>query len=239
MMAIACDKFIKRMHKFSYIYTFIFLAAAWQIVSMFTMLPFIPSPFRVVGNVYEIFLPKLLPHSIYSLYRIFTAVLISIMFGAPIGLAMGYSKSLDKIFSPSIYLLYPIPKIALLPIVMLILGLGDSSKIALITFILFFQVLVGARDAVRAIPSETFHSLHSLGATKIDLFRKILLPASLPSLLTSVRVGLGTALSVLFFTETFGTEHGLGFFVMDSWVRVNYVEMYSGIVALSILGLGL
>lgn len=208
-------------------------------ISLFARLPFIPSPIKVAGNIYEIFLPTILPHCLFSLYRIFSAVLISILLGVPAGLAMGYSNRLDKLFSPTIYLMYPIPKIALLPIVMLILGLGDSSKITLITFILFFQVLVGARDAVRGIPPETFHSLYSLGATKSDVFRKVLLPASLPSLLTSVRVSLGTALSVLFFTETFGTEHGLGFFVMDSWIRVNYVEMYSGIVALSLLGMGL
>ena len=230
---------VRSTRKYSYIYTFIVLAAAWQVISLLVRLPFIPSPLLVAINIYEIFIPKLLPHCMFSLYRILAAVLISVLSGAPLGLAMGYSKTLDRLLSPAIYLLYPIPKIALLPVVMLILGLGDSSKIALITFILLFQILVGARDAVRGIPPETFHCLYSLGATQIDLFKKILLPASLPSLLSSVRVSLGTALSVLFFTETFGTEHGLGYFVMDSWMRVNYVEMYSGITALSLTGLGL
>jgi NitT/TauT family transport system permease protein len=74
-------------------------------------------------------------------------------------------------------------------------------------------------------------------ATFIDIFREILIPASFPKFLTSVRVAMATAISVLFFTETFGTQYGMGYFIMDAWMRVNYLEMYSGIVVLSSIGL--
>jgi NitT/TauT family transport system permease protein len=103
--------------------------------------------------------------------------------------------------------------------------------------IIVFQVIVASRDAVRNIPRETFYSMYSLGAGRLAIFRKVIIPASFPGLLTSLRISLGTALSVLFFTETFGTQYGMGYFIMDSWMRVNYVDMFSGILVLSVTGL--
>ena len=71
----------------------------------------------------------------------------------------------------------------------------------------------------------------------MQVFRDIILPASLPKFITAVRVAMATAVSVLFFTETFGTQYGMGYFIMDAWLRVNYLEMYAGIVVLSLIGL--
>jgi len=141
------------------------------------------------------------------------------------------------VLAPVIYLIYPIPKVALLPVFMVLFGLGEESKILMIFFIVVFQVTVAVRDGVKEIPQETYYSLYSLGASKIAVFREILIPASLPKILTSLRVAMATAVSVLFFTETFGTQYGMGYFIMDAWMRVNYPEMYSGILALSITGL--
>ncbi|MBQ2010045.1 MAG: ABC transporter permease subunit, partial [Selenomonadaceae bacterium] len=139
--------------------------------------------------------------------------------------------------SPLVYLTYPVPKIALLPILMLLFGVGESSKITMIFLIIVFQVVVAVRDGIRAIPKETLYPLYSLGATFRDIFFEVLWPASLPKFITAVRVALATAISVLFFTETFGTKYGMGYFIMDAWLRVNYLEMYSGNVVLSHIGL--
>lgn len=208
----------------------------WQIFSMTAKVPFIPSPFRVLKTAGVIFQSKILINCLYSLFRIFAGIFLSMAIGMPIGLAMGYFNKLDIILSPFIYFIYPIPKIALLPIVMLLFGIGEVSKVIMIMLIVLFQVIVAARDAALSIPKETYYSYSSLGASKGSIFKDIVLPASLPGLLTSIRVGLGTAISVLFFTETFGTKYGLGYFIMDSWMRVNYLEMYSGIVVLSLIG---
>jgi NitT/TauT family transport system permease protein len=150
---------------------------------------------------------------------------------------MGYFTRCDRALSPIIYLIYPIPKIALLPMVMLLLGLGDSAKIFMISLIIVFQVIVAVRDGVKSIPKETYYPLYSLGAGFAAISREILIPASLPKFLTALRIAMATAISVLFFTETFGTQYGMGYFIMDSWMRVNYLEMYSGIVVLSGIGL--
>ena len=206
---------------------------AWALVK----LPIIPSPMAVMGNLVDIFVSKIVIHGFYSLWRIVAGVFLSVIIGIPIGLCMGYFSKWDRMLSPLVYLTYPIPKIALLPIMMLLFGLGDASKIIMIFLIIVFQVIVAVRDGVKSIPKETYYPLYSLGANFKDVFWEILMPASLPKFLTSIRVAMATAISVLFFTETFGTQYGMGYFIMDAWMRVNYLEMYSGIVILSCIGL--
>jgi NitT/TauT family transport system permease protein len=172
----------------------------------------------------------------YSLGRILAGIVISILVGIPLGFLMGYFNKVDKVLSPLVYFTYPVPKLALLPIVMLLFGLGEVSKLIMIILIIVFQIIISSRDAVKSIPEETFRSLQSLGASKLQTFTEIILPASLPEVLTATRLALGTAVSILFFTETFGTQYGMGYFIMDSWMRVNYLDMYAGIVILSFMG---
>ncbi|MCR4435691.1 MAG: ABC transporter permease [Clostridiales bacterium] len=219
-----------------YLAALIFLFAAWYGLSFLAQIPFLPSPAVVFVNIKKIFISDILVHLVYSLWRIAAGITASVLVGIPLGLCMGYYKTWDKLLSPVVYFTYPIPKIALIPLIMLIFGLGELSKIAMIFLIVVFQIIVSARDSGRAIPKETFYSLYSLGAGSLDIFRRVILPASLPGLLTSIRISLGTSLSVLFFTETFGTQYGMGYFIMDSWMRVNYIDMFSGILVLSVAG---
>lgn len=220
-----------------YIYGILIVLALWQAASFGVNLPIVPSPLVVINNLVSIFASKIAIHSFYSLWRIVAGVFLAVLVGIPLGLGMGYFLRWDRALSPVVYLTYPIPKIALLPIIMLLFGLGETSKILMIFLIIVFQVIVAVRDGVKSIPHETYYPLYSLGAGNIDIFREILIPASLPKFLTSLRVAMATAISVLFFTETFGTQYGMGYFIMDAWLRVNYLEMYSGIVVLSGIGL--
>ncbi len=213
---------------------FVWLAAAEMV-----RLPIVPSPLLVASKLGEIFFGTIAIHGAYSLGRIFAGLLCAVVVGLPVGLWMGWSRRADRLLSPLVYLTYPTPKIALLPIVMLLFGIGDTSKTILLFLILVFQIVVAVRDAVRAIPEEVFYPLASLGANFRVMLWEILLPASLPKFMTAIRVAMATAISVLFFTETFGTQYGMGYFIMDAWLRVNYLEMYAGIVVLSGMGLAL
>ena len=199
-------------------------------------IPIIPSPLAVFENIMEIFEAKMEIHVLYSLGRILAGIGISILVGVPLGFLMGYFEPVDKVLSPLVYFTYPVPKLALLPIVMLLFGLGEISKLIMIVLIIVFQIIITSRDAVKSIPPETFRSLQSLGASRSQMFTEIIFPASLPEVLTATRLALGTAVSILFFTETFGTEYGMGYFIMDAWMRVNYLDMYAGIVVLSFMG---
>ncbi|MEN6349520.1 MAG: ABC transporter permease [Syntrophomonas sp.] len=218
------------------LYSFLVVIILWQAVSGILKLPIIPSPAVVFINIAAIFSSKIQIHAFYSLGRILAGIALSIFIGVPLGYLMGYFNRIDKILSPLVYFTYPVPKLALLPVVMLLFGLGEVSKLTMIVLIVIFQIIITSRDAVKNIPQETFRSLQSLGASKVQTFTEIIAPASLPEVLTATRLALGTAISILFFTETFGTEYGMGYFIMDSWMRVNYLDMYSGIVVLSFMG---
>jgi len=215
------------------------ITAAWWALSLCIPGGFLPSPAAVVPRMIFLLPRSLLVHIGASLGRIGVALGIAIVTAVPAGIAIGRSKTLDRLFSPIAYLLYPVPKIALLPLIMLLFGLGNVSKVLIVFLVLFFQVLVATRDAAHQVPAQYLLSLRSLGGTRLQAARYVLLPALLPSLLSSLRIGTGTALAVLFFAETFGTRKGLGWFVMESWMRMSYVDMFAGILCLGIVGLGI
>ena len=221
----------------SYILGAGFLLVTWWGIALLMELPIVPAPDKVFMKLSHVFLPVIAIHGAYSLWRIAAGLALAILVGYPLGVVMGYFQRTDRYLAPLVYLTYPIPKIALLPILMLLAGLGELSKVIMIFLIIVFQVVIAVRDGIRTIPEETYYPLYSLGASFVQVFRDIILPASLPKFITAVRVAMATAVSVLFFTETFGTQYGMGYFIMDAWLRVNYLEMYAGIVVLSLIGL--
>ena len=228
---------MRKMVFLSYLVGACALLALWYLVAQAAELPILPSPERVAERLAGIFLSDIAVHGAYSLWRIAAGLCLAILIGFPLGMIMGYFPRADRYLAPIVYLTYPIPKIALLPILMLLAGLGEMSKILMIFLIIVFQVVVAVRDGIHAIPKEIYEPLVSLGASFGEIFREILWPASLPKFLTAVRVAMATAISVLFFTETFGTQYGIGYFIMDAWLRVNYLDMYAGIIVLSGIGL--
>ena len=221
----------------SYMGAILLFFSGWWLLAKAVSLPIIPLPELVMVTLGRVFFESIAIHGAYSLWRIMAGLFLAIAVGLPLGVLLGYFPKMDKILSPLVYLTYPIPKIALLPVVMLLFGVGEATKILLIFLIVVFQVIVAVRDGIRLIPAKTYYPLNSLGASFYCIFCEILWPASLPKFITAVRVAMATAISVLFFTETFGTQFGMGYFIMDAWLRVNYLEMYAGIFVLSLLGL--
>jgi len=217
------------------------LLAIWQLSAMLLDKPILPRPLETIqALVEELLYGDLLKHFLTSLWRVLAGTALAIALAAPAGLALGQSKRLNSLFSPLIYLLYPIPKVALVPIVLLFFGLGDLPKIILIFLILFFQILVLVRDQAAAIRPELVQSVRSLGAGRRALFRFVYLPASLPGILTALRLSVGTAVAVLYVAELFATRRGLGYYIyMNGSTLYNYPAMYAGILALSLMGLGL
>jgi NitT/TauT family transport system permease protein len=164
---------------------------------------------------------------------------MGLFFSMLIGLTVGVlaaGQRLSKVLNPVIYLLYPIPRVAFLPVVMLVFGLRDISKIIMIILIVVFPVAIVVRDTVKDIPKEMYNSLICLGASKMQAFFTITLPWAMSGIFSSLRLSLGTASAILFFTETYGASLGIGFFILDMWQRMNYVMMFSGIVVLGIAG---
>jgi NitT/TauT family transport system permease protein len=216
------------------------LVIVWQIAALIVNRPILPAPLEVFVVFFKELQNGLLLHFGYSLWRVFAGMALSVAAAASAGLAIGGSKRLDRIFSPVIYLLYPIPKVVLVPIVFLFLGIGDAAKIAIIFLILFFQIVVLVRDQAAGIPPQLLQSLRSLGAGRRALFRFVYLPASLPAILTALRQSIGTAVAVLYVTELFATKYGLGYYIYyNGSTLLDYPAMYAGVIAMSLLGLGM
>lgn len=216
------------------------LVAAWQLAAVLVDRPLLPMPVAVAAALAREAPRELGRHFVASAWRVLASTAIAVVLAAPLGLILGQSPWLNRIVSPLVYVLYPIPKIVFLPLVLLFLGIGNASKVFIITLILFFQVLVVTRDAAAGLRPELIYSVRSLGAGRLALFRFVYLPATLPAVLTALRVSVGTAVAVLFFAESFATSAGLGYYIIiETWTRLAYAEMYAGVVAMSALGLGL
>lgn len=217
------------------------LLAVWELAARLLNMPILPGPGAVLRSfVTELLGGDLLSHALASLWRVAASTALAVATAAPAGMALGQYPRLNRIFSPLIYLIYPIPKVVFVPIVLLFFGVGDLAKIALIFMILFFQILVLARDQAAAIRPELIQSVRSLGAGRRALFRFVYLPASLPAILTALRQSVGTAVAVLYVAELFATQRGLGYYIYYSGSTLfDYPAMYAGILALSLMGVGL
>jgi NitT/TauT family transport system permease protein len=229
---------VKRRQLLAYAVTILLIYALWYILSLLLGSSLLPDPLVVFSQGFkEISDYPFWEHVGASAFRILAGLIIAFFTAIPLGLFLGSNPRFDRIVSPLIYLGYPIPKIVLMPIIFVIFGLGDLSKIVLITMIIFFQLLITTRDAARTIDTEVIYSLKSLGGTRLDFYRHVVWPVSLPGIFTSLRIVTGTSVAVLFFVESIGTNKGLGFYIIDSWGRADYATMFVGIISLSIIGI--
>lgn len=229
---------MKRIRQIAYRFVVgaVLLNIIWYLLSILIHSSALVSPIVVYGALGQMSGGVMTEHLWASLRRLLIGVPIAFVLGAGFAWLMYRYRHFGRISDALVYLCYPIPKLTLLPIVMLLAGLGDEGKITMIVLILIFQIIINVRDSLFNIPKESFLVTTSLGAGQMHVLRHVIIPATLPDILSTLRVALGTAISVLFVTETYGTEKGMGYFIVDAWMRLNYVEMYAGIVVLSMAG---
>jgi len=209
----------------------------WAAVAALVDKPFLPGPAAsLAALVRQTAEGALHGHLLVSFMRIMAAQAAAFIPALLLGLAAGLSRPVDAALTPLMYLLFPVPKVALLPVILLFLGLGNLSKVFLVALILFFQFYLSIRDETRHMDRRYFDSLYSLGGSRGDLLKHVIIPALLPRIFSTFRLTLGTSTAVLFLAETFATREGLGYYIMESWSRLNYDEMYAGILGLSLMG---
>ncbi len=212
--------------------------AIWQVLAWIIHRPIMPSPLQVLPIFTASVFGNLGIHFLASTARVLAAIGVAVVTAVPIGLGLGQVPKVNRIFAPLIAIVYPIPKIVFLPVIYVLMGITDISKIFLIATIIFFQILVVVRDEAANLHPELILSVRSLGAGRRALFRYVYFPASLPAVLTALRVSVGTAIAVLFIAEQSLTTYGLGYYiVVETYQVLRYPEMYAGILAMSLLGL--
>ena len=212
--------------------------AIWQMLAWIIHRTIMPSPLQVLPIFVASLFGDLGTHFLASTGRVLAAIGLAVVTAVPIGLGLGQVPKVNRIFAPLIAIVYPIPKIVFLPVIYVLMGITDISKIFLIAIFIFFQILVVVRDEAANLHPELILSVRSLGAGRRALFRYVYFPASLPAVLTALRVSVGTAIAVLFIAEQSLTTYGLGYYiVVETYQVLRYPEMYAGILAMSLLGL--
>ncbi|MDR1413294.1 MAG: ABC transporter permease subunit [Actinomycetes bacterium] len=211
------------------------LLALWWLASLALRTPALPAPPAALAS-FVAELPALIPQAGTSLARIVMAMALGTGLALPLGLMIGRSRSLDALATPLLYLLYPIPKVVFLPVLLVLFGLGNAPKIILIGLVIFFQTLITARDAARNIAPEYLRVARSLGATKTQVARHVVVPATLPEVFTALRINAGTAIAILFLAESIAGASGLGYYIVEAWGMLNYAAMFAGIIAMALLG---
>ncbi|MDR3518800.1 MAG: ABC transporter permease subunit [Azospirillaceae bacterium] len=203
--------------------TAITLLILWWVVAQTGLVAhlFLPTPAEVVSAAAAIFQDgyanaSLWEHVSASLMRIFSALVIATVLGIPIGLAMGLNRWAKGIFDTPIEFYWPLPPLAYLPLMIIWLGIGETSKITLLALAMFAPIVLSAQAGVRSLPRERVNMALSLGATRLQLFREIVLPSALPEILTGIRISLGVGWGTLVAAELIAATRGIGYMIMSA-----------------------
>ena len=214
--------------------------ATWELMARAGLIsPLLaPSPSAVVRALVQEFTSgEIAPHLLLTLYRVGSGILIGGSFGIVAGLLMGMSRRLRDIADPFVAAIHPIPKIAILPLVMALLGIGDKSRIAVISLAVFFPMMINTMNGVLQISRTHLDVARNYGANGIKLFRRVVLPASLPMVLSGLRIGVNLALLITISIEIAGATQGLGALIWTSWEVMRIEVLYASLVVIMALGI--
>ena len=178
-------------------------------------------------------------HTLISLQRVALGLLVSSAVGVALGLFIGYFKSIDKILSLLLQSFRQMSAFALFPVFILLFGLGELSKTIIIFWASLWPVLLNTCSGVKNVDPVLIRSTKSMGASKLFIFIKVILPAAAPEIFTGIRLGGSYCVMAVVAAEMIGASSGLGYLVLYSEETFNVPEMYGGIVALAIMGIGL
>jgi NitT/TauT family transport system permease protein len=214
----------------------------WETFSRTGILPrlFFPPPSTVAATVQELFVSgELFEHMGATLSRLIFGFLLGGVPAYLIGIWMGYSRTARRILDPFVAALHPIPKISMLPIIMIVLGIGSASRTFVIALSTFFPLLINTMAGVRQIHPIYFEVARNYGAGALQIFRKVVIPGSLPFVLAGARVALNVALSLTIAVELISAEEGIGKMIWLAWQTLRIEDVYAGVVMAAAIGIGI
>ena len=230
---------IRHEHRGLRVLSLVGLVALWEIVARIGWVPvlFLPSPLGVVAEGWEMVMSgELVGHLAASLRRLLFGFAVGGGLGVIVGIVVGFFSVAEAVGTPLIAATFPVPKIALLPLLILWLGLGEPSKIAVIALGVFFPMAINTYTGVRQADALLVRAAVSFGARRWSVIRKVILPSALPMIFAGLRLGAGTALLLLVAAEMIAVESGIGFLVLHAGNIMATTKLMVGIVVLSLLG---
>lgn len=211
----------------------------WEFLSQTGLIDarFFPPPTAIASTFLDLIISGELFHHInISLFRIFVGFLLGVIPGIIIGSCMGLYAPIRHFISPIIMALMPIPTIALLPIIIIIFGIGEVSKVVTIAGSVFFPVVINTVAGVISIDSIYLDVAKNYGASRKDFFLKIALPGSLPVMLEGIQMGQAIALLTIVAAEMMGASSGIGYLIWTSYRAFLLKEMFVGLILISFFG---
>jgi ABC-type nitrate/sulfonate/bicarbonate transport system permease component len=230
--------------------SFAAMLIAWVVLTGTGLTPplvdpaFLPSPLKVVDAFVRLANQgyqgrSLLHHFLISLMRFGLAFAICVVVGVPVGLLMGMSSGARAVLDPPIEITRPIPKLALLPLFIIWFGIGELSKTIVIISALFPLISISAMQAVRSVSIRKIQAAQSLGASRAMIFRRVLLPASLPGIFTGLRVSIGIGVTMLVGAEMVATSDGIAWMALTAADFILTDVVLVGVLIMAVLGYSL
>jgi len=230
----------KARERILYLISPIGLLAIWQVLLMlgFGDRRFIPTPSDIAVQFWAMTMSGELGwHVSVTLYRVAMGFVIGTVPGIAMGLFMAMFRPVRIFFDPLIAALFPIPKIALMPLLLLAFGFGDASKVALVAIAVFFPVIINTYAGASNIEKIYWDVAKNYGASQSIVFRRVVFFGALPMIFAGLRIALAVSFIVLVAAEFVATKSGLGYLIWNSWELLEVTTMFCGIVTIGILGL--
>lgn len=221
------------------------LLGLWWLVSALALVPslFLPSPLAVLQKLKTVAIDgfvdaTLWQHALTSVARVFAALLLAIASAIPVGILIGLSRRARAVFDPLIEFYRPIPPLAYLPLIVIWFGIGELSKVLLIYLAIFAPLAIATLHGVRRVDQNRLRAAQSLGASRWQLIRFVILPSATPDVLTGIRIGLGVGWSTLVAAELIAATRGLGFMIQSAAQFLVTDVVIMGILVIALIASG-
>jgi taurine transport system permease protein len=222
--------------------TGIVILAFWSLASgMGWIRPlFLPAPWTILEEFFTVARDGFANYTLWqhigiSALRVFGALALACATAIPIGLAMGISRLARGVFDPPIEFYRPVPPLAYLPLMIVWFGIGETSKVLLIFLAIFAPVAIGARSGVKSAMIEQIHAAYSLGASRWQVLRQVILPSATPEIITAVRIGMGVGWTTLVAAEMVAATSGVGFMVLTASEFLQTDTVIMGIIIIAMI----
>jgi NitT/TauT family transport system permease protein len=220
--------------------SFIIILFVWEFVSRREWIPplFLPAPSAILLEGWGMLKTGLIfKHVLASLSRILLGFIMACIVGVAVGILIGFFSIPEAVGNPLIAATFPIPKIAILPLLILWLGIGEPSKVAVIALGVFFPMVINVYTGVKNVDPILIKAALSLGSNRWRIIRKVILPGILPMVLAGMKLGIGIALLLVVAAEMVAADAGIGFMILTAADLMETKKLMVGLITLSFLGL--
>ncbi|MFH1680972.1 MAG: ABC transporter permease, partial [Candidatus Eisenbacteria bacterium] len=214
----------------------------WEVLSRLEILPplFFPPPSSVAIALGKMFVSgELGRHLEGTLSRVALGFLLGGIPGFFLGMWMGWSRGARRVLDPLVAALHPVPKISILPIIMIVLGIGAASRIFVVGVAAFFPMLINTMEGVRQIHPIYFEVARNYGGGPLQILWRVVVPGSLPFVLAGIRLALNVALGLTIAVELVAAENGIGSMIWLAWQTLRVEDLYAGVVLAAVIGIGI